>query len=98
MRTNEPTTKLSRSLRLFRETPFALTMIASALLVSSCAPNIQRVKPAVDPSLLVKCPDFVVWGVDEDIAEYLLKVEKRYADCQARQGTLADRIIDMMDH
>jgi hypothetical protein len=73
-------------------------MSVCALLVTSCAANIQRVKPAVDPSLLVKCPDFVVWGEDEDIAEYLLKVEKRYADCQARQGTLSDRVTDMMVH
>jgi hypothetical protein len=56
------------------------------------------VKPVVDHGLLVECPDFVVWGIDEDIAEYLLKTEKRYSDCQARQKSLSGRVQDMMNH
>lgn len=55
-------------------------------------------KPVVDQSLLVKCPDFVVWGADEQMDMYLPKNEKRYADCQTRQNALVDRVIDMMNH
>lgn len=52
----------------------------------------------MDSGLLVKCPDFIVWAKGEDLAEWILKTEQRYADCQARDGALVDRVIDMMNH
>lgn len=55
-------------------------------------------KPVVDQGLLVKCPDFIVWRMDEDLADWILKTEARYADCQARDAALVDRVIDMMNH
>lgn len=85
-------------LRISRVLTRVCVISASTLLVSNCAPNIQRVKPVVDQGLLIKCPDFTVWAADEDMAEYLLKTEKRYSDCQIRQNTLVDRTQDMMKH
>lgn len=73
-------------------------ILASVLLATSCAPSIHRVKVVFDSSLLIKCPDFVVWALDEDLADWAIKEEKRYADCQARQNTLVDRATDAMNH